>query len=63
MWLEILNNIRSRKMAIKFPKSFQTPPDEAIETVTPVKTMNKIFGKSLKIRQVDAGSCNACEWE
>jgi len=63
MWLEILNNIRSRKKAIKFPKSFQTLPDEAIETVTPVKKMNKIFGKSLKIRQVDAGSCNACEWE
>jgi Ni,Fe-hydrogenase III small subunit len=25
--------------------------------------MNRVFGKSLKIRQVDAGSCNACEWE
>lgn len=25
--------------------------------------MNRAFGKSLKIRQVDAGSCNACEWE
>jgi Ni,Fe-hydrogenase III small subunit len=63
MWLEILNNVRSRKKAIKFPKSFQTLHGEAIETVTPVKKMNKIFGKSLKIRQVDAGSCNACEWE
>ncbi len=63
MWLEILNNVRSRKKAIKFPKSFQKSPDEAIETITPVKKMNKIFGKSLKIRQVDAGSCNACEWE
>ncbi len=63
MWLEILNNVRSRKKAIKFPKSFQTSPDEAIGTVAPVKKMNKIFGKSLKIRQVDAGSCNACEWE
>jgi Ni,Fe-hydrogenase III small subunit len=63
MWLEILNNVRSRKKAIKFPKSFQESPDEAIETVTPMKKMNKIFGKSLRIRQVDAGSCNACEWE
>ncbi len=63
MWLEILNNLRSRKKAIKFPKSPQISPGEAIETATPVKNMNKIFGKSLKIRQVDAGSCNACEWE
>lgn len=22
-----------------------------------------IFGRSLRVRQVDAGSCNACEWE
>jgi len=63
MWLEVLNNIKNRKKAIKFPESFQTLPDEAIEAVTPMKKMNKIFGKSLKIRQVDAGSCNACEWE
>jgi Ni,Fe-hydrogenase III small subunit len=63
MWLEILNNINGRKKAIKFPESLQTSPDEAIEAVTPMKKMNKIFGKSLKIRQVDAGSCNACEWE
>ncbi len=23
----------------------------------------KIYGRSFRIRQVDAGSCNACEWE
>ena len=63
MWLEVLNNIKNRKKAIKFPESFQTSPDEAIAAVTPMKKMNKIFGKSLKIRQVDAGSCPACEWE
>ncbi|KPK00624.1 MAG: hypothetical protein AMK71_08130 [Nitrospira bacterium SG8_35_4] len=25
--------------------------------------LKKIFGRSVRIRQVDAGSCNACEWE
>ncbi len=25
--------------------------------------VDKILGRSLKVRQVDAGSCNACEWE
>ena len=63
MWLEILRNKISRKKAIKFPKSFQTLPDEAIDILSPEKKMNRIFGKSLRIRQVDAGSCNACEWE
>lgn len=27
------------------------------------ETFRKICGRSLRIRQVDAGSCNACEWE
>ena len=27
------------------------------------RKIDRIFGKSLRIRQVDAGSCNACEWE
>ena len=63
MWLEVLNNIKSRKKAIKIPEPSQTLPGEAIEKVTPIKKMNKIFGKSLKIRQVDAGSCSTCERE
>jgi Ni,Fe-hydrogenase III small subunit len=42
----------------------QTPSAEETDTLfTGEGKMNKIFGKSLKIRQVDAGSCNACEWE
>ncbi|MFQ5686483.1 MAG: NADH-quinone oxidoreductase subunit B family protein [Candidatus Scalindua sp.] len=63
MWLKILKNLISRKQAIKFPESIQTPPDDKIETLSPAKKMNRIFGRSLRIRQVDAGSCNACEWE
>lgn len=27
------------------------------------KAIDEAFGRSLRIRQVDAGSCNACEWE
>ncbi|HUI45493.1 MAG TPA: NADH-quinone oxidoreductase subunit NuoB [Nitrospirota bacterium] len=27
------------------------------------KKVDTIFHRSLRIRQVDAGSCNACEWE
>lgn len=52
-----------KKQAIKFPESIQTSPDEVIDTSPAVKKINRIFGKSLRIRQVDAGSCNACEWE
>ncbi|ODS34215.1 MAG: NADH dehydrogenase subunit G [Candidatus Scalindua rubra] len=63
MWMEILKNKISKKKAIKFPKSFKALPDEAIDILSPEKKMNRIFGKSLRIRQVDAGSCNACEWE
>ena len=28
-----------------------------------MKKISKIFGRSLAIREVDTGSCNACEWE
>ncbi|MFQ5712853.1 MAG: NADH-quinone oxidoreductase subunit B family protein [Candidatus Scalinduaceae bacterium] len=63
MWLEILRNMISKKQAIKPPKSIQTSPDKIIETFSPGKKMNRIFSKSLRVRQVDAGSCNACEWE
>jgi Ni,Fe-hydrogenase III small subunit len=63
MWLEILRNMISKKQAIKFPKSIQASSDGIIETFSPAKKMNRIFGKSLRVRQVDAGSCNACEWE
>ncbi|MDA8169209.1 MAG: NADH-quinone oxidoreductase subunit NuoB [Nitrospiraceae bacterium] len=27
------------------------------------KKIDRVFGRSVRIRQVDAGSCNACEWE
>ncbi|MCR4290337.1 MAG: NADH-quinone oxidoreductase subunit B family protein [Candidatus Scalindua sp.] len=42
----------------------QAPSHEEQNTLFSGKEkMNRVFGKSLKIRQVDSGSCNACEWE
>lgn len=35
---------------------------ELAETVCREK-INKIFGRSVHIRHLDAGSCNACDWE
>ncbi|PKM48269.1 MAG: oxidoreductase [Firmicutes bacterium HGW-Firmicutes-6] len=37
-------------------------PDEAI-CVELVKRIGKTFGRSLNIREVDAGSCNGCDYE
>ena len=40
-------------------------PDEDYEAIcTELKTnIHKLFGRSLKIREVDAGSCNGCDYE
>jgi len=42
-----------------------TPRSDAVEVVgTELKArINRIFGRSLHIREVDAGSCNGCEME
>jgi len=60
---QILKNITGRKSAIPFPEGFKVSPEEALRIVVLQKKIDKIFGRSLRIRQVDAGSCNACEWE
>lgn len=40
-----------------------TPP-EADSPVTPLEPpLRRLFGRSLKLRQVSAGGCNGCEWE
>lgn len=38
-------------------------PEDKAHFVDLQKGIDSIFGRSLRIRQVDAGSCNACEWE
>ena len=51
---EIAMATRTRKDLVKGPKPLKlaTPLDNA---------MKKLFGRSLKLRQVSAGGCNACE--
>jgi len=63
MFKEVLRSIVVRKQAIPFPEAFNAPPEQASKIVDFQKKIDTIFGRSLRIRQVDAGSCNACEWE
>ncbi|MFN3396348.1 MAG: NADH-quinone oxidoreductase subunit B family protein [Thermodesulfovibrionales bacterium] len=63
MFKEILRNIIMKKPSILFPDGFRITPEEAARIVSLQKRIDSIFGRSLRIRQVDAGSCNACEWE
>ncbi|MBI5026006.1 MAG: NADH-quinone oxidoreductase subunit NuoB [Nitrospirae bacterium] len=63
MFKEILKNLITRKPSIPFPEGFDIPPEEAVKIVSLREKIDTIFGRSLRIRQVDAGSCNACEWE
>ena len=63
MLKEIFKNIASRKKVIPFPEGFKVTPEEAAKVVDFQTKIDTIFGRSLRIRQVDAGSCNACEWE
>lgn len=63
MFKEIFKNIVAKKVAIPYPDEFRIGPDEQARIVALDKRIDSIFGRSLRIRQVDAGSCNACEWE
>ncbi len=59
----IFKNIITKKPSLSFPEGFGFSPEEAAKIVALQKKVDAIFGRSLRIRQVDAGSCNACEWE
>jgi len=63
MLKQIFKNITGKKNVIKFPEGFQISPDKAAKMIGLQKKIHAVFGRSLRIRQVDAGSCNACEWE
>ncbi len=63
MLKEIFKNIAAKKPTIRFPEAFNITPEEAVQIADFQKKIDKVFGRSLRIRQVDAGSCNACEWE
>ncbi len=60
---EIIKNLTTRKPAMPFPRGFSVTPEETVKIVDFQKKIDTIFGRSLRIRQIDAGSCNACEWE
>ena len=63
MLKEIIKNIVRRKSAVPFPQGFRVSPEEASKVMNLQEKIDAVFGRSLRIRQVDAGSCNACEWE
>ena len=63
MLKEILKNIFTKKKALPFPEGFAVTPEQAAMLVDFQKKLDRIFKRSLRIRHVDAGSCNACEWE
>ncbi len=63
MLKEIVKNLVSKKKVLRFPDGFTLSPGQAAKIVDFQKKIDTIFKKSLRIRQIDAGSCNACEWE
>lgn len=56
MWNQIIKNILAKKSPIDIEPSTE-------EITIAHEAIDRVFGRSLRIRQVDAGSCNACEWE
>lgn len=56
MLKKILKNMLTAKRACPVAGSTDAPLELK-------KKIDTVFGRSLRIRQVDAGSCNACEWE
>jgi len=63
MFKDILHNVLSKKKVVPFPEGDTVSPQQAAMIVDFQKKIDTIFKRSLRIRQVDAGSCNACEWE
>lgn len=57
---EILRNIVKKKEPT--PNTLPLSPED-VHIADLQKKIDRIFRRSLRIRQVDAGSCNACEWE
>lgn len=60
---QIFKNLLARKPVLPYPEAFKLRSKEQAMIVELQEKIDTIFGRSLRIRQVDAGSCNACEWE
>ena len=58
----MLANIFKAKQALS-KGSLDAMAGKAVTGPAAGERLHAIFGRSAKIRQVDAGSCNACEWE
>jgi Ni,Fe-hydrogenase III small subunit len=59
---EILKNLSRKKEGLAPEELLKSNPGPELVHATE-KKIPKAFGRSVRIRQVSAGSCNACEWE
>ncbi|MGA2192036.1 MAG: NADH-quinone oxidoreductase subunit B family protein [Nitrospirota bacterium] len=59
---EVLSNLFRKKPALGLDE-MPAIPKEAADVAEEAGRLSAIFKRSIRIRQVDAGSCNACEWE
>jgi Ni,Fe-hydrogenase III small subunit len=62
MLKEVISNLFRKKPAIGLDEISRQSREAAEITETP-RQLDAVFKTSIRIRQVDAGSCNACEWE
>jgi Ni,Fe-hydrogenase III small subunit len=62
MLKEVITNLFRKKPAVRLDE-ISRHSGEAAEVAEVAGRLTAIFKRSIRIRQVDAGSCNACEWE
>ncbi|MGW8271827.1 MAG: NADH-quinone oxidoreductase subunit B family protein [Thermodesulfovibrionales bacterium] len=62
MLKDILRNLVAAKKAVA-PGGMTLHAEEAVRLLGEGEKIDPVFSRSIRIRQVDAGSCNACEWE
>ncbi|MCE5313323.1 MAG: NADH-quinone oxidoreductase subunit B family protein [Nitrospiraceae bacterium] len=64
MLKQIIRNLLSGKKTISISQEDIASARAALAGLEELKTeIDSIYSRSIRIRQVDAGSCNACEWE
>lgn len=63
MIIDVFKNLLGEKKSFDIDKK-EILSNEDLRDMENLKIqIDRIFKRSLRIRQVDAGSCNACEWE
>lgn len=60
MFSYIMKNIFGKKRVVPYEEIMAVPAEVLIQLR---RDIDRTFSRSLRVRQVDAGSCNACEWE